>query len=135
MSLSVNHHWSFHNPLFFYETGLLIKSFLLDIQGVISGWGRTHSAKATSITQPHAETQATLYKKVLEQACISPQEIHYVEMHGTGTQAGDSIEMESVVDVFGEGRRKDNPLVVGAVKAAVGHGEAVCTEKISYSSS
>ena len=127
--LSVNYHWSFHNALFFYETGLLIKSFLLDIQGVISGWGRTHSAKATSITQPHAETQATLYKKVLEQACISPQEIDYVEMHGTGTQVGDSIEMESVVHVFGEGRRKDNPLVVGAVKAAVGHGEAVSTEK------
>ena len=42
---------------------------------------------------------------------------------------GDSIEMESVVDVFGEGRRKDNPLVVGAVKANVGHGEAVSTER------
>ena len=46
-------------------------------------------------------------------------------MHGTGTQVGDSIEMESVIEVFGEGRRKDNPLIVGAVKAAVGHGEAV----------
>ena len=33
--------------------------------------------------------------------------------------------MESVVKVFGEGRRKDNPLVVSAVKANVGHGEAV----------
>ena len=48
-------------------------------------------------------------------------------MHGTGTQIGDSIEMKSVLAVFGEGRRKDNPLVVGAVKANVGHGEAVGT--------
>ena len=50
-------------------------------------------------------------------------------MHGTGTQVGDSIEMESVVDVFGQGRRKDNPLIVGAVKANVGHGEAVGTPR------
>ena len=99
-----------------------------DVHGIISGWGRTHSAKAASITQPHAETQAILYRKVLEQACTSPQEVRYVEMHGTGTQIGDSVEMESLIDVFGEGRRKDNPLIVGAVKANVGHGEAVSTQ-------
>ena len=48
-------------------------------------------------------------------------------MHGTGTQVGDSVEMESLINVFGGGRRKDNPLLVGAVKANVGHGEAVRT--------
>ena len=98
---------------------------MIDIQGVISGWARTFSAKASSITQPHAETQAALYKKVLEQSYASPQDIGYIEMHGTGTQVGDSTEMESVVRVFGEGRDRHNPLVVGAVKANVGHGEAV----------
>ena len=50
-------------------------------------------------------------------------------MHGTGTQIGDSVEMESVINVFGEGRRKDNPLIVGAVKANVGHGEAVSAQR------
>ena len=50
-------------------------------------------------------------------------------MHGTGTQAGASVEMESVVGVFGEGRRKENPLVVGAVKANVGHGGAVSAQR------
>ncbi|KAL9067872.1 MAG: hypothetical protein Q9161_006596 [Pseudevernia consocians] len=95
-----------------------------NIQGIISGWARTYPAKTASITQPHAEAQAALYRKVLEQACTSPQEVGYVEMHGTGTRIGDSVEMESVASVFGEGRRKDNPLVVGAVKANVGHGEA-----------
>ena len=100
---------------------------MLDIQGIISGWARTYPAKTASITQPHAEAQAALYRKVLEQACTSPQEVGYVEMHGTGTRIGDSVEMESVASVFGEGRRKDNPLVVGAVKANVGHGEAVST--------
>ncbi len=52
-------------------------------------------------------------------------------MHGTGTQVGDNIEMESVVSVFGEGRSKDSPLIVGAVKANVGHGEAVSTQRLT----
>ena len=46
-------------------------------------------------------------------------------MHGTGTQAGDPIEVQSVGDIFCAGRKKDNPLYVGAVKANMGHGEAV----------
>lgn len=48
-----------------------------------------------------------------------------MEMHGTGTQAGDFEEMNSVIQVLGKGRSKDNVLTVGAVKANVGHGEGV----------
>ena len=79
------------------------------------------------MTQPHAETQSYLIKKVLDQACITPHDVGYVEMHGTGTTVGDKAEMKSVLDVFAEGRQKDNPLMVGAVKANVGHGEGVST--------
>ncbi len=48
-------------------------------------------------------------------------------MHGTGTQAGDAIEMESVTNVFAprnKQRRADQPVFLGAVKANIGHGEA-----------
>ncbi|KAL9637500.1 MAG: hypothetical protein Q9164_002147 [Protoblastenia rupestris] len=45
-------------------------------------------------------------------------------MHGTGTQWGDFTEIQSITDVFGHGRTKDNLLVDGAVKANVGHGGA-----------
>ena len=96
-----------------------------NIQAVISSSARTYSAEALSITQPHAGTQAKLYKQVLQQACVEPDSIGYVEMHGTGTQWGDLTEIQSISSVFGEGRAKNNPLVVGAVKANVGHGEAV----------
>lgn len=44
-------------------------------------------------------------------------------MHGTGTQAGDFEEMTSVLNTFAKKRRKDNPLTLGTVKAAVGHSE------------
>ena len=96
-----------------------------NILGVISGSARTYSSNAASITAPCAESQAKIYKQVLHQASYDPNDIGYVEMHGTGTQLGDLTEMTSVCGVFSEARPKDHPLVIGAVKANVGHGEAV----------
>ena len=96
-----------------------------NIIGVIRGSARTYSSTSTSITHPSAESQARIYEEVLRQTSVVPNEIAYVEMHGTGTQAGDFEEMNSVIRVLGKGRSKANALTVGAVKANVGHGEAV----------
>lgn len=88
-----------------------------------------HSADAISITHPHGPTQEVLYKSILDKAGIDPVDIDYVEMHGTGTQAGDGTEMLSVTNVFApvdpsRRRNAEQPLYLGAVKANVGHGEA-----------
>lgn len=97
-----------------------------NILGVILASGTNHSADAISITHPHAGNQAYLYESVLHSAGVDPTEISYVEMHGTGTQAGDTNEMESVTGVFAPAgsRLIDNALHIGAVKANIGHGEA-----------
>ncbi|KIX08904.1 uncharacterized protein Z518_03561 [Rhinocladiella mackenziei CBS 650.93] len=95
------------------------------ILAVILGTGTNHSADAVSITHPHAGAQEYLFKKTLTESGVDPHDISYVEMHGTGTQAGDAIEMESVLNSFApEGRKRDHPLYLGSVKANVGHGEA-----------
>ena len=96
-----------------------------NILGVIRGSARTYTSTSTSITHPSAESQARIYEEVLRQTGVVPNEIAYVEMHGTGTQADDYEEMNSVIRVLGKGRSKDNVLTVGAVKANVGHGEGV----------
>jgi len=99
-----------------------------NIIGVIAGAGTNHSAEAISITHPHAGAQAYLTRQVLRQAGIDPLDVSYVEMHGTGTQAGDAQEIQSVADVFApmsRRRSQKQPLYIGAVKANVGHGEAV----------
>ena len=96
-----------------------------NIQAIIRGSGRNSSGNALSITQPEAKAQQRLYKEVLHRASLEATSVGYVEMHGTGTQVGDLIEMTSVTNVFGQARAKENPLIVGAVKANVGHGEAV----------
>lgn len=90
-----------------------------NILAVILGAATNHSANAVSITHPHAGAQSTLYRQVLHQAGIDAIDINYIEMHGTGTQAGDGTEMRSVLDVFASApssRASNNPLYIGAVK-------------------
>lgn len=96
------------------------------VLGVIRGIGTNHSAEAVSITHPHAGAQSSLFSKVLRESNVQPEDVSYVEMHGTGTQAGDSTEMKSVTDVLApEGSRRVSPLYLGAIKSNIGHGEAV----------
>ncbi|KAI9731500.1 MAG: Type I Iterative PKS [Cirrosporium novae-zelandiae] len=97
------------------------------ILGVIVGAATNHSAESVSITRPHAGAQSFLFDKVLEAAGIDPMEIGYIEMHGTGTQAGDAVEMRSVLNVFSPDDRKrkaEQALHLGSAKANVGHGES-----------
>ncbi|KAL4874746.1 hypothetical protein BJY04DRAFT_233378 [Aspergillus karnatakaensis] len=76
-----------------------------------------------SITYPGSKAQGRLLEGLLERGRTGAGEIGFVEMHGTGTQAGDLVEMGTVRRVLG-GEMRDQPVYVGAVKANVGHGEA-----------
>ncbi|CAK7231914.1 Type I Iterative PKS [Sporothrix curviconia] len=98
-----------------------------NILAVVLGTATNHSADAISITHPHGPTQSILSSAILDEAGVDPLDVDYVEMHGTGTQAGDGTEMLSVTNVFAPADRHrpaDRPLYLGAVKANVGHGEA-----------
>ncbi|THC91909.1 hypothetical protein EYZ11_008639 [Aspergillus tanneri] len=99
-----------------------------NILAVVLGARTNHSADAVSITHPHAGAQKDNYRQVLlHQAGVNPLDVSYVELHGTGTQAGDAVESESVSDVFAPSmprRRADQRLYLGAVKSNIGHGEA-----------
>lgn len=98
-----------------------------NILGVILSAATNHSAEAISITHPHAGHQAYLGNLVSKRAAINPLNVGFVEMHGTGTQAGDAEEIQSVTSVFAplkKRRSPQNPLYIGAVKSNVGHSEA-----------
>ena len=98
-----------------------------NIIATILGGATNHSSEAISITHPHAGSQKDNYNQVLTHAGGNPLDVSYVELHGTGTQAGDAEESESVADVFAPmmpRRRPDQRLHLGAVKSNIGHGEA-----------
>ncbi|CAJ0552555.1 Ff.00g006330.m01.CDS01 [Fusarium sp. VM40] len=94
--------------------------------GVIRGAHTNHSAEAVSITRPLADAQEYLFKKLLNESGVKPHDVSYIEMHGTGTQAGDAVEMKSVINTFASdySRRPDQTLHLGSVKSNTGHGES-----------
>ncbi|GJD04827.1 betaketoacyl synthase [Colletotrichum higginsianum] len=101
------------------------------VEACILGVATNHNAEAESITRPHAAAQKDLFEHILTEANVSSNDISYVEMHGTGTQAGDAGETTSVVTTLSpltargtSVRPATSPLHIGAVKSNVGHGEA-----------
>ena len=101
------------------------------ILGVILGAYTNHSAESESITRPHVGAQRAVFNKILNQGAVDPYSVSYVEMHGTGTQAGDAGEMSSTLDTFApalsevkKARNSDEALYLGSAKANIGHGEA-----------
>ncbi|QPC76873.1 hypothetical protein HYE68_007625 [Fusarium pseudograminearum] len=94
-----------------------------NILAVVAASGRNHSGNSSSITTSDAKAQEKLYRKMMHNARVSPNDISYVEMHGTGTKVGDPAEMGALASLFSH-RRTPKPVVVGGVKANVGHSES-----------
>ena len=55
---------------------------------------------------------------------MTPDQIGYVEAHGTGTAVGDPIEVTALGEAYGRAGSRCQPLLIGSVKAAIGHLEA-----------
>jgi len=74
------------------------------------------------ITFPSGEMQKRLLLEVYGEAGVDPSTVSYVELHGTGTHAGDPQEANSVADVFC-GSSRTAPLLIGSTKSNMGHPE------------
>lgn len=75
-----------------------------------------------SLTTPNPEAQAQAIHLAYKDAGLQPHQADFVELHGTGTVVGDSIEANLAGEVFSEGRQ-GREIVIGSVKSNVGHGE------------
>lgn len=59
------------------------------------------SSDASHITKPDAAGQTRTILNALREAQLQPQDIHYINAHGTATQAGDIEETKAIKQVFG----------------------------------
>lgn len=87
-----------------------------EILGEITGFGM--GADAGDLTAPDVNGMARAMSDALADARTAPQDVHYINAHGTGTAANDQTETQAIKQVFGEHARK---LAVSSTKSMVGH--------------
>ena len=94
------------------------------IRAVIRGSAVNSDGRSSGFTVPNGLAQEAVLRAALASAGVSPADVDFVEAHGTGTPLGDPIEVEALAGVYGTNRSADRPLIVGAIKANLGHTEA-----------
>ena len=92
------------------------------ILATIIGSAVNQDGTSNGLTAPSGQAQIACYESALKNAGIAANEVGYIEAHGSGTQLGDAIEMQSIQSIYDKAR--DDPLYVGAVKSLIGHCES-----------
>ena len=90
------------------------------------------SCDAFHVTAPNSQGQIRAINAALNDARLSPNDIHYINAHGTGTPLNDSTETQTIKSVFGS---KAYDIPITAQKAMTGHsiGSAGAMEIIATS--
>jgi 3-oxoacyl-[acyl-carrier-protein] synthase II len=82
------------------------------------GYGQTADASHITDPAPGGEGAARAMKQALEQAGMRPEEIQYLNAHGTSTPAGDRAETTAIKTAFGDYART---LLISSTKSMTGH--------------
>ncbi len=88
------------------------------IYGEVVGYGATCDAYHMTAPAPGGEGGVRAMKIALGDAGLKPEEISYINAHGTGTPYNDKYETEAIKGVFGEAACK---IPVSSTKAMTGH--------------
>lgn len=94
------------------------------IHGLVSGSAVNHGGRASGYTTPNPAAQAEAIEQAFRRAGLAPEDIGYLEAHGTGTSLGDPVELAGLEKVFGRPSDGRSPCPIGSVKSNVGHLEA-----------
>ncbi|OYX35545.1 MAG: hypothetical protein B7Y99_03275 [Caulobacterales bacterium 32-69-10] len=110
-------------------SGVLVLKTLADaladgdeIRAVIRATGVNSDGRTNGISVPSRAAQAALLRQVYERAEVEPDDLAYLEAHGTGTPVGDPIEAAAIGEALAQ--RRASPLPIGSVKTNIGHLEA-----------
>jgi modular polyketide synthase len=78
--------------------------------------------RSVGLVAPSAAAHAEVIHQAQAMADVEPQDISYLEGHGTGTKVGDPLEISAMVEVFGHSATPW--CTVGSCKSVLGHTEA-----------
>ena len=86
----------------------------------ITGFGATSDAHHITQPAPGGEGAVRCMRMALEDARLSPEDVGYVNAHGTSTPQGDVEETKALIEVFGA-HATDKKLWVSSTKSMMGH--------------
>jgi 3-oxoacyl-[acyl-carrier-protein] synthase II len=84
----------------------------------VAGYGSTADAFRITDQDPQGMGAIVAMREALADAKLSPDDVHYINAHGTGTKENDGNETVAIKEVFGV-RAKNIP--VSSIKSMMGH--------------
>jgi 3-oxoacyl-[acyl-carrier-protein] synthase II len=90
------------------------------IYAEVTGYGATCDAHHITNPAPGGKGALAAMRMALADAKLTPQQIDYVNAHGTSTPAGDTQEAQAIATLFGS-HAMDKQLWVSSTKSAMGH--------------
>jgi 3-oxoacyl-[acyl-carrier-protein] synthase II len=84
----------------------------------VVGYAATADASHITAPDPVGAGAAQAMKRTLEKAQVAPQDVSYINAHGTATQLGDVAETLAVKDIFGEAAYR---IPISSTKSMLGH--------------
>lgn len=94
------------------------------IHAVIRGSAVTNDGHSSGyLATPGRAGQEHMLRQAYANAGVDPATVQYIEAHGTGTAAGDPVELGAIGAVTSVGRPPGRPCLVGSVKTNCGHTE------------
>jgi acyl transferase domain-containing protein/acyl carrier protein/protein-L-isoaspartate O-methyltransferase len=94
------------------------------VYAVVLGTLVNQDGRTPGLALPNRAAQELMLREAYQRAQVAPEQIHFIEAHGTGTVVGDPIELNAIGSVLGSNRAPGNECVVGSVKSNIGHLEA-----------
>lgn len=80
--------------------------------------------RSNGLTAPHPQAQADVIVSAWKDADITPEELSFIETHGTGTKLGDPIEIYALSKACSSFAPPKKKIPLGALKTNIGHLEA-----------
>jgi 3-oxoacyl-[acyl-carrier-protein] synthase II len=84
----------------------------------VLGYGTSNDGYHMAAPEPGAEGVAEMMRSALARANVEPEQVGYINAHGTSTPLGDAAETKAIKEVFGEHAYE---LAVSSTKSVMGH--------------
>lgn len=86
------------------------------IRAVLRGVAINSNGRTNGIGSPSSEAQAAaIHAAYINAGIVNLNDTQFLECHGTGTKAGDGIEVEGIAQSFAPSRNAEKPLIIGSV--------------------